>query len=52
MYKMTRYSVQLREQIFVKDYGFLSFAKNVGKNVDKKDLSGKSSDQAKMRLIS
>ena len=44
MYKMTRYSVQLRDRIFVKDYGFLSFAKHVGRNVGKniyKDLSGK-----------
>ena len=28
---MTRYSVQPR--IFVKGYGFLSFAKNMGKNI-------------------
>ena len=27
------YSVQCRDRIFVKDYGFLSFAKNVGKNI-------------------
>ena len=26
-----RYSIQLRDGIFVKDYGFLSFAKNMGK---------------------
>ena len=31
MYKMTRDSVQFRDRIFVKDYGFLSFAKNMGK---------------------
>ena len=31
--KMTRYSVQLRDQIFVKGCGFLSFAKNMGKNI-------------------
>ena len=30
-----RYSVQLRDGIFVKGYGFLSFAKNMGKNIDK-----------------
>ena len=30
---MTKYSVQPRDQIFVKDYGFLSFAKNMGKNI-------------------
>ena len=26
-----RYSVQPRDRIFVKGYGFLSFAKNIGK---------------------
>ena len=30
---MTKYSVQLRDQIFVKDYGLLSFTKNMGKNI-------------------
>ena len=41
---MIRHSVQHRDQIFVKDYGFLSFAKNMGKNIGKnisKNLSGK-----------
>ena len=33
---MTRYSVQLRDRIFVKCYGFLSFATNTGKNIVKK----------------
>ena len=28
-----RYSVQPRDRIFVKGYGFLSFAKNMGKNI-------------------
>ena len=32
---MTRYSVQPRYQIFVKSYGFLSFAKNMGGNIGK-----------------
>ena len=36
---MTRYSVQLRDRIFVKGYGFLSFAENksniIGKNISK-----------------
>ena len=32
---MTRYSVQPRDRIFVKDYGFLSFTKNMGKNIGK-----------------
>ena len=30
---MMRYSVQTRDQIFVKGYGFLSFAKNISKNI-------------------
>ena len=29
---MTRYSVQPKDRIFVKGYGFLSFAKNMGEN--------------------
>ena len=32
---MTRYSVQLRDQIFVKGHESLSFAKNMGKNIGK-----------------
>ena len=31
-----KYSVQPRDRIFVKGYGFLSFAKNMGKNISKK----------------
>ena len=45
---MTRYSVQPRDQIFVKGYGFLSFAKNMGKSIGKnlsKKLSGKCSQK-------
>ena len=41
---MTRYSVQPGNKIFVKGYGFLSFAKNMVKNVSKNiitNLSGK-----------
>ena len=41
---MARYSVQPRERIFSKGYGFLSFAQNMGKNNSKnrsKNLSGK-----------
>ena len=30
-----RYSVHPRDRIFIKDYGFLSFAMNMGKNVGK-----------------
>ena len=33
---MTRYSVQPRNRIFVKGYVFLSFAKNIGRNIGKK----------------
>ena len=32
---MMRCSVQPRDQIFVKGYGFLSFVENVGKNIGK-----------------
>ena len=40
---MIRYSVQPRDQIFVKSYGFLSFAINMSKNIGTsiaKNLSG------------
>ena len=46
--KMNRYSVQPRDQIFVKVYGHLSFAKNMSKNIGKKfskNLSGKYSQK-------
>ena len=45
---MLRYSVQPRDQIFVKDYWFLFFAKNMDKNIGKnisKTLSGKYSQK-------
>ena len=32
---MMHYSVRPREKIFVKSNGFLSFAKNMGKNIGK-----------------
>ena len=32
---MMRYSVQPRDRIFVKRYGFLSFTKSMGKNIGK-----------------
>ena len=41
---MAKYSAQLRNQIFLKGYGFFSFAKNMGTNISKnisKTLSGK-----------
>ena len=34
--KIMRYLVHLRDQIFVKVYGFLSFAKTTGKNIGEK----------------
>ena len=55
---MTRYSLQPRYGIFVKGYGFLLIAKNMGKNIGKninKNLSGKycqkSFDHAKQSEI-
>ena len=41
---MMRYSIHPRVKIFVKGYGFLSFAKNMGTNTGKnisKNVSGK-----------
>ena len=35
---MVRYSVQPRDRIFVKGYGFLPFAKIMGKNICKKSV--------------
>ena len=43
-----RYSVQPRDRIFVKGYGFLPFAKYMGKNIGKnisKNLSSKYSQK-------
>ena len=45
---MMCYSVQPRDRIFIKGYGFLSFAKNMRKNVSKsinKIISGKYSQK-------
>ena len=47
-----RYSIELRDGIYVKGYGFLSFAKNIGKNLSNKygqkiiDTSKKSTTDA------
>ena len=41
---MTHYSIEQRDRVYVKDYGFFSFGKNMSKNTDKninKNLSGK-----------
>ena len=51
---MMRYSVQPRDRIFVKGYGFLSFAENTGKNVSKNlhdKYSQKLLDNAKQSAI-
>ena len=32
-----RYSIEPRDRIYVKRYGFLSFAKNIGKNLSNKN---------------
>ena len=37
---MIRYSIEPKDRIFLKGYGFLSFAKNVSKNIGK-NLSSK-----------
>ena len=45
---MMHFSVQPSDQMFVKDYGFSSFAKNMGKKIGKnisKNLSGKYSQK-------
>ena len=31
-----RYSIEPRDRRYVKEYGFLSFAKNIGKNLSNK----------------
>ena len=41
-----RYSIEPRDRIYVKEYGFLSFAKNMGKNLSNK-YSKKLLDSAK-----
>ena len=42
----TRYSIEPRDRIYVKGYGFLSFAKNMGKSLSNK-YSQKLLDSAK-----
>ena len=45
---MTCYSVQPRDWIYVKRYGFFSFVKNMGRNISKnisKDVSSKYSQK-------
>ena len=35
VYRSKFYLIQPRDRIFVKGYGFLSFAQNIGKNISK-----------------
>ena len=48
---MTRYSVQPRNRIFVKGYGFLSFVKNTGKDIGKNISKGLGSKYRQKILI-
>ena len=47
---MTRYLLQPRDQIFGKDYGFLSFAKKMGKHLGK-NISKTFSDKYNQKLL-
>ena len=47
---MRRYSVKLRDQILVKDYGFLSFVGTIGKNVGKSSSQNISINQSQKLL--
>ena len=47
---MTRYSVQSRDPILVKGYEYLSFAKNIVKNIGKKISGNLSSKYSQKRL--
>ena len=51
---MRRYSVQPRDGIFVKGYGFLSFAKDIGNNIGKnigKNISKRLSFKYSQKLL-
>ena len=47
---MTRYSIQPRDQTFVKGYAFLSFAKNMGKCIGK-NISKNVSDKYSKKFL-
>ena len=36
VYKVTHYSIEPRQWMFVKGYGFSSLAKNMGRNISRK----------------
>ena len=48
---MMHYSVQPSDRIFVKDYGFLSFAKTIGKNIGKNTSKILLSGQYSQKLV-
>ena len=47
---MTRYSVQPKDQIFVKGYGFLSFTRKMGKNIGR-NISKSSRSKYSQKLL-
>ena len=47
---MTRYSVQPRDCIFLKGYGFLPFTRKMGKNIGK-NISKNLSNKYKRKLL-
>ena len=47
---MVRYLVQPRDQVFVKGYGFLFFAKNMGRIISKNISNNLSSKYSQKRL--
>ena len=47
---MMRYSIQLRDRVLLKSYGFLSFAKNMGKNI-RNNISKTLSSKYSQKLI-
>ena len=47
---MTHYSVQPKDQIFAKAYGFLPFVKNIGRHIGK-NVSKNFSDKCSQMLL-
>ena len=49
---MTQYSVETKDGIFVKDYEFLSFARNMGKKIGKILIINSQSDTDPLKIFS
>ena len=49
---MTQYSVETKDGIFVKDYEFLSFARNMGKKIGKILIINSQSDTDPLKSFS